>query len=553
MNSEALLPADSEAQISLGSHNEPLIVSRPQVVDRGRLTALSTVSLLLLPCVITAGGALALAAVAFPGSASGQTGDCDSTKLSTCVDADEVWTHAGSSVFTFIGPTTTVPEGRFSFAFTGSFEKHPLVLRAASPDVTSGREVYAVDDVFDGTFLLALGVTDNLELTIAAPVTFYQDGVGLGIFTGATTTIPRSSVKDTRFGFSYAIVSHSKVGTGNGPGLVARLEFAAPVSPGDAFSGARTGTLIPAVTGDWKFGRFTTTAEVGARIRGASTIGDAVWGTQISTALGVSALIWEKPKLSLAASAFALPVVAAQGAGQKAMIPGEWMVDAGIAPFLGGDVSFGISGGGAIPFTSSTLTAPAYRFGFSVRYAPRAIDTDGDGIPDSVDKCPTVPEDKDGFQDADGCPDPDNDGDGVPDVIDRCRDEPGVPENYGCPPETIDGASFVDDRIVFVRPPDFAVGSSVLSPDARKRLEAAAKLVRSRKGAGMVIIETLGDPGAVSNWDALAADRAATARSVLIGAGIEADRITAIAADASVKRPPGSPQIQISVVPRPKE
>src|SRR5262249_59256733 len=47
-------------------------------------------------------------------------------------------------------------------------------------------------------------------------------------------------------------------------------------------------------------------------------------------------------------------------------------------------------------------------------------DTDGDGIPDVLDKCPNEPEDKDGFQDMDGCPDPDNDGDGVPDTEDQC-------------------------------------------------------------------------------------------------------------------------------------
>ena len=41
-------------------------------------------------------------------------------------------------------------------------------------------------------------------------------------------------------------------------------------------------------------------------------------------------------------------------------------------------------------------------------------DRDGDGIPDDVDKCPNEPEDKDGFQDEDGCPDLDNDGDGIP-------------------------------------------------------------------------------------------------------------------------------------------
>src|SRR5690606_38395990 len=53
-------------------------------------------------------------------------------------------------------------------------------------------------------------------------------------------------------------------------------------------------------------------------------------------------------------------------------------------------------------------------------------DTDGDGILDAADRCPNEPEDKDGFEDADGCPDPDNDGDGILDAADRC---PGAAED----------------------------------------------------------------------------------------------------------------------------
>lgn len=60
-------------------------------------------------------------------------------------------------------------------------------------------------------------------------------------------------------------------------------------------------------------------------------------------------------------------------------------------------------------------------------------DRDGDGIPDSVDRCPDEPEDYDGFQDDDGCPDRDNDNDGVPDSADACPNTPGPPENFGCP------------------------------------------------------------------------------------------------------------------------
>ena len=59
-------------------------------------------------------------------------------------------------------------------------------------------------------------------------------------------------------------------------------------------------------------------------------------------------------------------------------------------------------------------------------------DNDGDGITDKLDKCPNEPEDRDGFEDDDGCPDPDNDKDGVPDLADKCPNEPGVPPD-GCP------------------------------------------------------------------------------------------------------------------------
>jgi outer membrane protein OmpA-like peptidoglycan-associated protein len=60
-------------------------------------------------------------------------------------------------------------------------------------------------------------------------------------------------------------------------------------------------------------------------------------------------------------------------------------------------------------------------------------DRDHDGIPDSVDKCPDIPEDKDGFQDEDGCPDYDNDNDGIPDSLDQCPNLSGTKENDGCP------------------------------------------------------------------------------------------------------------------------
>ena len=59
------------------------------------------------------------------------------------------------------------------------------------------------------------------------------------------------------------------------------------------------------------------------------------------------------------------------------------------------------------------------------------------GIPDRVDKCPDDPEDKDDFEDQDGCPDLDNDQDGILDVDDLCPNDPEDKDNFedadGCP------------------------------------------------------------------------------------------------------------------------
>jgi OOP family OmpA-OmpF porin len=64
-------------------------------------------------------------------------------------------------------------------------------------------------------------------------------------------------------------------------------------------------------------------------------------------------------------------------------------------------------------------------------------DRDGDGLRDDVDKCPDDPEDKDGFEDDDGCPDLDNDADGIKDTSDKCPLEPEDIDKFededGCP------------------------------------------------------------------------------------------------------------------------
>ena len=79
-------------------------------------------------------------------------------------------------------------------------------------------------------------------------------------------------------------------------------------------------------------------------------------------------------------------------------------------------------------------------------------DNDGDGLADGDDPCPDQAEDRDGFEDEDGCPDTDNDGDGIPDGYDSCPDEPedrdGDRDDDGCRDDDTDrdGIEDADDQ-----------------------------------------------------------------------------------------------------------
>jgi len=91
-----------------------------------------------------------------------------------------------------------------------------------------------------------------------------------------------------------------------------------------------------------------------------------------------------------------------------------------------------------------------YGIGVSRQFGLGGRDGDGDGIPDRRDACPTEPEDLDGFQDEDGCPDLDNDQDGIPDHLDGAPLDPedmdGWLDHDGVPDLDNDGDGIPDWR-----------------------------------------------------------------------------------------------------------
>ncbi len=127
---------------------------------------------------------------------------------------------------------------------------------------------------------------------------------------------------------------------------------------------------------------------------------------------------------------------------------------AGLKLYLAANSFLALGGGvGITGLAGNHVGAPDFRAFAMFFFEPFIGDRDEDGYPDDVDKCPDEPEDFDGFQDEDGCPDPDNDQDGIPDKFDKCPNEPEDKDGYededGCPEDNTsdrDGDGIPDEK-----------------------------------------------------------------------------------------------------------
>src|SRR5690606_17660061 len=96
---------------------------------------------------------------------------------------------------------------------------------------------------------------------------------------------------------------------------------------------------------------------------------------------------------------------------------------------------------------------------------PGTADTDADGLPDTADRCPTVPGPRTNYGCPVSTPEPsrpddipaDSDGDGTADPLDRCPERPGDGANGGCPegvdPNNPDGGSSPAANVPLVSAP----------------------------------------------------------------------------------------------------
>jgi len=172
-------------------------------------------------------------------------------------------------------------------------------------------------------------------------------------------------------------------------------------------------------------------------------------------------------------------------------------------------------------------------------------DSDGDGVPDSLDRCPGTPA---GVSvDSSGCP-LDSDGDGVADYLDKC---PGTPagtkvDASGCPLDSDgDGVLDADDdcpgtppgtrvdsrgceiqRVTALEGVEFASDSAELTSASRQMLDATADELARHPDMRVEIAGHTSSTGPAEYNQDLSERRARSVADYLISRGLDADRFT---------------------------
>lgn len=154
-------------------------------------------------------------------------------------------------------------------------------------------------------------------------------------------------------------------------------------------------------------------------------------------------------------------------------------------------------------------------------------DRDGDGLADDRDLCPDDPEDRDEFEDEDGCPDPDNDADRILDYEDDCPSESetynGIEDDDGCP----DSGEVVlpQQGLLIVEYVHFAPGSTEVPARAAPLLDAVAATMEGNPQ--IELAACLGRAGPRERRpERLSLARAEAVCSMLVDRGISPTRLT---------------------------
>ena len=332
----------------------------------------------------------------------------------------------------------------FSAGFVANYSYLPFVVRSCitetdcnNPNATRASDTKVIENMITGNALATLTVIPRLQLGLNVPVTWSKgqgiNSEGLSSKGGISAVGAGDATVEGKFRLHGAVTDPFVVGVG--------AFVTAPLGHLTA-KGAYIGDTLPSagIRGifDGEQGPLSFGANLTGVFRDKGTVGSTTVGSEARYSIAGGYRVG--PVVRLILDAFGTTRFSAQRGENTLELDGG----AQFTP-LGSPVMISVGAGSGVV---EGIGVPRLRVLAGVLYSLEKRDRDGDGIDDSADQCPTVPEDKDGNEDSDGCPDPDNDLDTVPDTADKCPNEPedqdGFEDRDGCPDPDNDKDGILD-------------------------------------------------------------------------------------------------------------
>ncbi len=397
---------------------------------------------------------------------------------------------------------------RWSFGAYLNYQRNPLVILSEDGEVVGA----FVDGRAGLDLTAAATIVGPLSVGLALPMYGFQTGDFDPSFAGLgdLRIVPKLRILDNR----------------DGVGLAITAEMRAPTHTGD-FSGGQRGFIAhPKAILDhmWNSGlRFGL--NLGALLKQEDTFGNVTAGSELSYAAAVGYRIGGR----MGKTELGIEGVGGVGLNetQREEVPLE--------VFLYGKHNlshdFQVLGGPAFGVLRG-FGVPTFRAFVGVRYAPTNHDSDGDGVSDPQDKCPSVPEDIDGDTDSDGCPEADKDTD-LDGVIDKHDDCPGAKETIngvddddGCPDTGDARVIYEDGELMILEDVQFEHGSSRVSDKSDSLLSQVALMIKANPQIKKVRVEGHTDSSGDSDVNQrLSEARAESVKNYLIRKGVAPERL----------------------------
>jgi outer membrane protein OmpA-like peptidoglycan-associated protein len=388
-------------------------------------------------------------------------------------------------------------------------------------DRPAGVERHVLQHGLTLDFMGSIGFGNIFELAVALPVD--------ALWTGTATTFDgqrleaRPGVGDVRLVPKMAW-QFGRTDLNFGIGFMTPIGF--PSGDENALAGAGGFTLDPTLLGAIGGNRWNLALNLGFRWRPGGKNVDFTGGQELHWGLAGTFGLLRAKKVGLD-----LIVEFVGGWQPHALGPGLIAVpletDGGLVVKIGREWSVYLGAGAGL---DKGLATPDARAILGVRYAHRVPgddrfkDSDHDGIRNLEDRCPDQPEDEDGFEDNDGCPEADNDHDGVLDDDDECPDQAGPRGNDGCPER---GKVILRrGRIVIIGKVHFDSGSAHIQKRSYALLDQIADVMKDHREIGHVVVEGHTDNVGPPELNLrLSRERAESVRAALIERGVPPGRL----------------------------